>query len=75
MPAGSAFMLALLSISLLVIGEITALQTLALLSSVPLIALLFYLCYAGIRLVKKWGARDLILNRGNLISLLQNPQN
>ena len=53
-----AFMLALLSISLLVIGEITALQTLALLASVPLIALQFYLCYAGIRLVKKWGARE-----------------
>lgn len=53
-----ALMLAVLSVGLLFIGEIRALQTLALLSGVPLIILQFYLCWAGIKLVKKWGKKN-----------------
>lgn len=53
-----ALMLAVLSVGLLFIGEIKALQTVALLAGVPLIFLQFYLCWAGVKLVKKWGRKN-----------------
>ena len=52
-----AGILALLSIGLLIIGELKAVQTMSLIASIPLIPVQLYLCWSGIKLAKKYGDR------------------
>lgn len=54
-----AGVLAILSVALLIIGELKAVQTMSLLVSIPLMPVQIYMCYSGVKLMKKYGKSNI----------------
>lgn len=50
-----ALVLAVLSVGLLILGELKAIQTLSIIGSIPLIPVQIYMCISGCRLLKQYG--------------------